>query len=375
MNFTFNIPTTIHFGRESLKNLIKDISKYNNIGIIYDHNLKNHPILLNLFNLIEIKKINFIKIEIIIAEPTYSYIEEFRKNFMEQKLKAIIGIGGGSTLDTAKAIAVLINNKKPAIYYRGFEKMTEKVLPIYAVPTTAGTGSEITPNASFVDSETKKKLGINGEAIRPKSAYLHPGFIETCPERPASYAGIDALIHALEAFSAKNCTLPGKMFSITALNLIINNIVPAIKNKDKNSIEKLFWGSTLAAAAMMHSGTGPIAALSYPLGVHCKVPHGLAGAVFLKKIIKFNIDNGYLKYSELPFLEGKTEQERCLNFLKKIEDIYNQLNLPDSHYNVGFKDNLMQIFLKDLRELKKAIEQNPVNLTTENLKRILEDSI
>ena len=123
---------------------------------------------------------------------------------MGKKIDVFIGIGGGSALDMAKGLSVLYTNLKKAISYRGFEKFTNPILPIIAIPTTAGTGSEITPNASFIDSIEKKKMGINGEAIRPSYAILDPELTLTCPKFPSlSAQGLMSLVHASEAFVAK----------------------------------------------------------------------------------------------------------------------------------------------------------------------------
>ncbi len=176
-SFKYFCPTNISFGKGVYKEIPKLIkSRFNkHIGLVIDHNLKEEP-LVNEF--IELVRLNVESAEVgwcTVSEPTYNDLESERIKFSDPSLQAIIGIGGGSTLDMAKAMAVLLHNKGPAIDYRGFDKMTEPVLPIIAVPTTAGTGSEVTPNASFIDSEEKKKLGINGEAVRPAFAFLESG--------------------------------------------------------------------------------------------------------------------------------------------------------------------------------------------------------
>ena len=242
MEFSFFVPTRIHFGSCSLATLVNDLKAggYERIGLVYDHNLSSHELLKNL--IMDIGGIaEVVEGPVTFAEPTYRMLDTYRQTFMGSDIQAVVGVGGGSALDTAKAIAVLVNNKEPALAYRGFDKMTEPVLPVYAVPTTAGTGSEITPNASFVDDGAKKKLGINGEAICPKGAYLNPGFIVTCPVKPATYAAIDALVHAVEAYAAKKATPIAQMFAREAINLVLNNVVEAVE-KDLAAIEKVFMG-------------------------------------------------------------------------------------------------------------------------------------
>lgn len=375
MNFKFYLPSKIIVGQESLQSLVEDLNSqnYKSVALVFDHNIASHPLLVALQESLAKTGISVLAKAVSVAEPTYAYLESFREGFMDSGVQAVVGVGGGSTLDTAKAVAVLVNNRNPAIFYRGFDRMTESVLPVYACPTTAGTGSEITPNASFVDGATKKKLGINGESIRPTAAYLHPGFIMTCPQKPAAYAAIDALVHAIEAFAARKCTPPARMFAQTALPLLLENMVSAIKGKNPEAVEKVFWASLLAGSAMMHSGTGPVAALSYPLGVHGKVPHGLAGAVFLLQMMRWNVARGYHGYGQL-VPNGNavgSDRDNSLQLIESLENVWRKLDIPTNAGVVGFKRGDIDLYLADLRELRGAIDQNPIPVTEEDLRKIL----
>lgn len=373
MNFRFYLPTDIHFGQDSLEHLVHDIETggFGHIAIVYDHNIANHPLLSWVLGKLKTKTMVTAQ-AVQKAEPTYDFLDSFREHFMDRGIEAVVGIGGGSTLDTAKAMAVLVHNREPAVAYRGFNRMTEPVLPVFACPTTAGTGSEITPNASFIDGKTKKKLGINGEAIRPRSAYLHPGFIITCPTKPAAYAAIDALVHAIEAFAAQKATPPSRMFARTAVALLVENIVPSIKEKKIEAVENVFWASLLAAVAMMHSGTGPTAALSYPLGVHGKVPHGLAGAVFLPQVMQWNVAHGYQGYGNLLETEHIGDsQSRSLDLVNMLTDIWRSLDIPEKAGEVGFTRGDIDLYLADLGELRGAIDQNPLPMTDADLRELL----
>jgi alcohol dehydrogenase class IV len=373
MNFQFNLPTQIHLGTESLDELEREIREkcYARVAFIYDHNLGKHPLIKQIReNLISFTTLVEGVVEV--AEPTYEFLESFRVNFSDDKIEAVIGIGGGSTLDTAKAMAVLVHNKKSSLEYRGFDLMDGPVLPVYAIPTTAGTGSEITPNASFVDSLSKKKLGINGQLMRPVGAYLHPGFITTCPEGPAASAGLDALVHAIEAFSSKKTNPVAGMYAKEAVHLVSGNLVEAIKTRDEKTCFDLFLGSHMAGIALMHSTAGPAAALSYPLGVHCGVAHGLAGGIFLPHIMRFNIERGYYGYKDLfPGTHGLDEKEGSLKAVDYVFDIIKSLKVPLYLNEVGFKPELLEIFLADLQELRGAIDQNPIDMKEQDLKNLI----
>lgn len=374
MDFDFWIPTKIHFGAASLEKLEQVIGNdsYAKIGLVFDHNLVDHSLLHSIRDSLK-NHGQIVEAAVSVAEPTYRFLDEFRSPFMDSQIEAVVGVGGGSTLDAAKAIAVLVNNTKPAISYRGFDQMTEPTLPIYAVPTTAGTGSEITPNASFVDDISKKKLGINGEAVRPRAAFLHPGFIMTCPQGPATSAALDALVHAVEAFAARKATPMARLFASEAVSLILGNIENAVIRKNQSAVENIFLGSLLAGIAMMHSGTGPAAAFSYPLGVHHHVPHGLAGGFCLPHVMKWNVGHGYYGYADfLPSYEDNVEKKvRAEEVVEKFFHVWEALGVPQLGQILINEKLDLAVFLDDLSELRGAIDQNPIPMTEADLTNFL----
>jgi len=377
--FEFYIKTKIFFGKSSRFKLINVLfeKKWDSVGIIIDHNLKNLTFIRELIDEIEKAGVKITENYCRISEPTYDSLEEIRPVFNKKDLNVIIGIGGGSTIDMAKAMAVLINNKKPAIFYRGFDKMTEPVLPIIAIPTTAGTGSEVTPNASFVDTKEKKKMGINGEAIRPEFAFLDPELTLSCPIKPTISAALDSIVHAVEAFSAKKTNIIAKFFAKEGFKRVFSNLLDVIESPDNVDYRtEIMYGAFLCGVALMHSGPGPAAAMSYPLGVHYKVPHGLAGAIFLPFVIEYNIKNGYFDYSELydwlrPINSIKTDRKKSYEFLKMIINLWDQLQVPKSLKFIGFKDNEVKIFINDTIELKLALEQNPIKFNESSINYVL----
>lgn len=204
--FRFVVGTQVLFGPGCCRELSNIISsnRWKRIGFVVDHNLRANEAVSALISQVQAASECAVIGWCDISEPTYDALDAARVKFVDQGLQAMVGIGGGSALDMAKAMAVLVHNHGPALSYRGFDRMTEPVLPIVAIPTTAGTGSEVTPNASFVDSREKRKMGINGEAVRPCHALLDPELTLTCPPRPTVSAGVDSLVHATEAYVAKN---------------------------------------------------------------------------------------------------------------------------------------------------------------------------
>ena len=193
--FNFIFKGNIFFGNGELDRVNDLILKnqYKLACIVIDHALIELSAFSDFLNSLNCKKVI---IECDISEPTYNKLEEKRSEINRHNIDVFIGIGGGSALDMAKGLAVLSNNHDAAIVYRGFDKFKEPIPPIIAIPTTAGTGSEITPNASFIDTNEKRKMGINGESIRPKFAILDPELTLLCPLLPTISAGVDSMVHA-----------------------------------------------------------------------------------------------------------------------------------------------------------------------------------
>ena len=362
----------IKFGigsRHELSNIIKK-NNFVSVCIILDHALKSISIFENLINTIGCDKT---LVYCDIKEPTYDRLEEKREILYDKSIDAFIGIGGGSALDMAKGLSVLYSNKGSAISYRGFDQFQKPILPIIAIPTTAGTGSEITPNASFIDTAEKKKLGINGEAIRPKYAILDPELTLSCPKAPTVSAGVDSLVHATEAFAAKKSNVMAKMFAKNGFKLVFNNLPKLAQNLDDIELrEKVMYGAFLSAIALMNSGTGPAAAMSYPLGVHYGVPHGIGGGVFLPHVIQHNINAGYIDYIELMDKnEKKSERKASIKFIDKVWQVWEELTVPQDLKDFGMIDKDTDRFISDTMDLKLALDQNPVPFYENEIKSTL----
>jgi len=373
MNFNFKFYGNISFGIKSRNNINEILNQnyYRSACIIIDHALISVPVFKKYIDSMQCHtKI----IECDISEPTYEKLEEKRINSKKEKIDAFIGIGGGSALDMAKGLAVLYTNDRSAISYRGFEQFKEPITPIIAIPTTAGTGSEITPNASFIDTNEKQKMGINGEAIRPKYAILDPELTLSCPKAPTVSAGVDSMVHATEAFVAKNSNPMAKMFAKKGFKLVFENLPLLVDNLDDIKLrEQVMYGAFLSAIALMNSGTGPAAAMSYPLGVHFGVPHGIGGGIFLPHVIEHNIKEGFFGYVDLcPKDVKKSKENLAHTFLNVIKDTWSKLDVPNNLDQYGLNYTHIKSFVSDTMDLKGALDQNPVPFYENEIKNTLD---
>jgi len=319
-------------------------------------------------------------------EPTYQFLDhvktEFKKND-KPLVDCMVGIGGGSVIDSAKGVAVLATNHDPALNYKGFPLNINRPLPVIAVPSTAGTGTELVYNASFIDAVSKVKMGINDINNYPILAILDPDIVSSAPKAVAISSGCDALVHTLESFVSVKSNELTRLFSNKAFGLIINTL-PKLIN-DMGNLEywsKMQWGAYLAMVALSNTSSGPAGALSYYLGANYNVPHGIAGAVFIGNVTRLNHKLGYYGYAELysqlesydPSIADKEAQSRQV--VNAIETSLEDLGIPNNLNEMGVKkEDFASFFTFATETAKGAFEFNPVEYDKETVSEMLNELI
>lgn len=304
-------------------------------------------------------------------EPDYDYLDAQVADLRSHPAPdVIIGIGGGSALDITKAVAVLLTNPGRGIDYRGFDKVVVPGVPTVCIPSTAGSGSEVTINAVFTDKNERKKLGINGRHMHATHAILDAEWTASCPYSVALSSGMDALTHTLESFMCRQHNDLTRVFSRAAFRFLYANL-PALKTDAGNSDrrQQILMGAHLAGIALFNSGSGISGALSYPIGVHYKVPHGIAGAVFLASVVEFNVARGYTDYAELlddiephPGMSAADKSRRFATLLREMSDT---LEVPRYLDRWGInRDNVASVAALML-PMQAAFDQNPVEFSAD----------
>lgn len=300
-----------------------------------------------------------------VAEPDYDYLDEFRLQ-PEPGLDLIVGVGGGSTLDLAKAVSVLLTNPGAAISYRGFDLVKEPGVPLIALPTTAGTGSEVTPNAVFTDRKEMRKLGINTAAYLPRLTVLDPLLTLSCPRNVTVSAGLDAVVHSVESYAAKAATPLTRVYSREAFGLLVENLPLAVERPDDVEVRfRLQLAAFFAGGALMNSGAGPAGALSYPLGVHFAVPHGLAGGFFIAPVAEWNLARGAEAYA------GLVPGESSAAVVRRLRELVRRLNVPASLAAFGVGPTDVPLLVEQTLLLEGALLQNPVPVDRAALDELL----
>ena len=268
----------------------------------------------------------------------------------------VVGVGGGSVLDAAKAIALLATNPGRIEDYEGREKYKTPPLPVIAVPTTCGTGSEVTWVSVITHTSRKFKMSIKGPLMFPALALVDPDLLITLPPSLVASTGMDALTHAIEAYTVKPATFLTDIFAMEALRLIFRHLENAHRNikENRESREGMMLASLLAGMAFGQSDVGAVHCLAEAVGALYDIPHGVANAVFLPYVMEFNLKAAEEKYAEIALiarLQGASQEEASLELIQEIKALSSRLAVP-SFSDLGIKEN------EFIEVAQKAFENN-----------------
>ena len=313
----------------------------------------------NLENLLPENGIKYIVYDKTRPNPTVSNVEEALAFYTINNCQGLIAFGGGSSIDCAKAVgARVVCPNKPLSKMKGILKIRKKIPFLAAIPTTAGTGSEVTVTAVITDEKTNYKYPMSDFPLIPDVAVLDPKVTFTLPKSLTATTGVDALTHAIEAYIGRSTTMKTRYYARTATKLIFENIEKAYKNGyDEEARRNMLMASHLAGGAFSRSYVGYVHAVAHSLGGAYNIPHGLANSVLLPIVLKRYGKKAYRKLKELAVVakiaaEDDSQELAAKSFISQIEQLNARLNIPTT---------LMGINVEDIPELAKRAdkEANP----------------
>ena len=306
--FSFTGAKKIVFGRGSFAALPEHIAELKILRplIVLDRNLAETGFREKVDGVLAKAGIGYVIYDKTEPEPPLELADEGTKLALKKKCDGVIGIGGGSAMDLAKAIAVLAANKGKAEDYLGLNRVPGPGLPKIMVPTTAGTGSEVTFTAVFIRKKLKKKEGMNSPYLYPELALLDPELTLSLPPHPTAATGIDALCHAIESYTSVIASPMSEMMSIEAIRLISDNLRTAVHDGTNiEAREAMLLGSLYAGLGLANAGVTAVHSLSYPLGGKYGVSHGLANTIMLPRVMAFNLPGALEKFVDIAEVMGE----------------------------------------------------------------------
>ncbi|MDP2923199.1 MAG: iron-containing alcohol dehydrogenase [Candidatus Omnitrophota bacterium] len=297
------------------------------------------------------------------GEPTLDEISEVIRKAKAIKAEWIVGVGGGSVLDLAKAAAGLYNARKKPVFYQEGGTLKEKGIPFIAVPTTCGSGAEVTPNSVITNSQKKTKLSIRDASFLARTVILDVELLFGLTKTTLSYCAMDAFVQAYESFTSRNSTWFSEGLSLKAIELINENIICAHERQTEENLSALLLGSYLAGVAFSSSRLGIIHGIAHPLGVFYGLAHGLICAVCFIPSIKVNKETMGKKYDIISKVLG-------VDFERRVEALLKTFGISSPFKN------------KELIEKEKIIKEtlesgstaaNPKKITRKDVESILSE--
>ncbi|MGL4790707.1 MAG: iron-containing alcohol dehydrogenase [Anaerotignaceae bacterium] len=313
----------------------------------------------------------------ILGEPTDVMIENGLKKYKEENCDFIIALGGGSPIDAMKAIGALVTNEGEISSFMGKE-IAIATPPIVAIPTTAGTGSEATQFTIITDTKKDVKMLLKGKVLMPTLAIVDPQFTMTAPPKITAATGLDALTHAIEAYTSRKSQALSDSFAISAVKRIFEYLPIAFKDgSNVEAREQMSVAALEAGIAFNNASVTVVHGMSRPIGALFHIAHGLSNAMLLKECLKFVLDGAYPKFAQLGKAIGvaeknDTDEVASGKFLVAVENICKELETPTmAEYGIN-KDEFFNVIDKMASDaMASGSPQNTIKeLTAEDLKQV-----
>jgi len=371
---------TSYFGPGSRKVISEEFLKrgFQKALVVTDKSLIGAGVTEKVLEVLDMEFISYEVFSDIKPNPTVESVKKGVSKFKKAKADCLIAIGGGSVIDVAKAIGVIIANPEheDVVSLAGAVNTKNKAVPIMALPTTAGTAAEVTINYVITDEESVTKMVCVDPHDIPVLSIIDSDLLESMPKSLAAATGMDALTHAIEGYITKASWEMTDMFHLKAIELIYKNLSKAVNEKDKKAIENMGLAQYIAGMGFSNVGLGIVHSMAHQLGAVYDTPHGVANAVLLPYVLEFNAEVCVERVEEIGRVMGLDMD--ALTRKEIIERVVNAIK--DLSKNVGIPEKLRYLDVKkeDIKMLsKKAISDpctpgNPRDVTVSDIERIYE---
>lgn len=312
----------------------------------------------------------------ILPEPTIGNIEEVFVKTSNKKYDVLIGIGGGSILDTTKILSVLATNDKSLRELLGTDLVERTGIPTILIPSTSGTGAEVTPNAIVTIPEEELKIGVVSKFLLPKLVFIDPVLTLGLPKPITAATGMDAFTHSLESFISNKANPISDMFALESIRLISSSIIEAYHHGSSiEAREKMLIGSMYGGMALTSAGTAAVHALAYPLGGKFNITHGVANSMLLPHVMEFNMDDitDRLSLVAEPMgirTEGLSEVELSKRVVERIIAWTNILNIPQNLQEFGVTEEDVPGLAVSAAQVTRLLNNNPKELSLKDMEAI-----
>jgi alcohol dehydrogenase len=377
-NFALHFKTAVHYGVGKLSELGTLLRRQGVSGVLLvtDAGIVASGIAQRCIDAITTEEINYILFDDVESNPTTENVDRGLSLAKGRTFNSIVALGGGSVIDAAKAINVLLTNGGAVADYRGFNRVQKDGLPLVAVPTTAGSGSEMSSFMLISDSESHQKLVCSDPKVIPQMTILDPALTLSLPASVTIESGLDALTTAVEAYVSQAVTPHAEVFSLRATEIITRNIEQVLREPSNlNSRSQMLLGANMAGLAVHLSYVGAAHSMSNPLTRHFNLPHGLAVGMVHPYVMLFNARVQPEKYRHIALamgarpVEGTDDLAVGRQGAMIARDLLAKLSLPSSLAQMGVEESSISAMAREaLSEL--SIDYNPVKPDLRQMERL-----
>lgn len=373
---------TSYFGRGSRTKLGEELKSrgIEKVLVVTDFSLMQNNVSKMVIDVLESAGITYFVYLHVKPNPTVKNVQDGLMLGQISNVDAIVAVGGGSVIDTAKAISIIMTNPEHSnvVSLNGAVETRNKGLPLFALPTTAGTAAEVTINYVITDeTEMKKMVCVDVHDI-PVCAIIDPDLMQGMPQQLAATTGMDALTHAMEGYITKAAWLIPDMFHINAMALIYKNLEKAANEKDTVAIEKMAYAQYIAGMGFSNVGLGIVHSMAHSLGAFFDTPHGLANAILLPHVLRFNgkVCPELFENMGRAFnldMDNLNEEETVEKVVSAIQELSIKLRIPQTLKEVGIpKEMIPQLAAQALNDV--CTPGNPREVTIDDLISIYESA-
>ena len=382
MSYRYAMIGNIYFGAGVSKTtgaIVKD-EGLKRVLVVTDRFLYDNGIIKGILDSLDENEIEYKVFADVRPNPLLSNVMSCLELIREIDAEGCIGIGGGSAIDCCKGAAMLSTNPLPRDQYIGKDLVPNYSLPFFTIPTTAGTGSECTSGSIIVDDATGKKAGVLSKKVLSRAAIVDPELVASLPQNQTAATGMDALIHAVEAYTNINATELSDMWSWEAIKLISRSIRQAyLKGSDMDARSDMSLGAACAGMALLGAGCAGCHCLAYSIENKYHIVHGMANASMMPYVTRFNAVAKAAKYKKVAEalgenVEGLSDYEAALKAADAFEKLNELFKIPKiSGYGVTEED--IEAFADEAMANKRLRPQNPRTLTKEDIIKIYKEAL
>ena len=366
---------TSYFGRGSRNKLGEELRTrgHQKVLIVSDYSLMEAKVTEKVIDIVDKAGITYFVYNHVKPNPTVKNVQDGLTLAEINNVDAIVAVGGGSVIDTAKAISIIMTNTEHSgvTSLDGAVETRNKGLPLFALPTTAGTAAEVTINYVITDETNMKKMVCVDVHDIPVCAIIDPDLMQSMPQSLASTTGMDALTHAMEGYITKAGWLIPDMFHINAMALIYKNLEKAANEKDDIAIEKMAYAQYIAGMGFSNVGLGIVHSMAHSLGAFFDTPHGLANSILLPHVMRFNgqVCPDLFRNMGRAFglnMEGLNDYEVIETIVDAIQELSKSMNIPQRLRDVGIpKEMIPQLASQAINDA--CTPGNPREVTVDDL--------